>query len=115
MQIYLKRSGGFAGRNVQVSLDTTSLPNAEAEALKNLLQSAEFADLPSENAEMTGGPGADQFTYELTIVDQATERTVCFSESEAPAEIDQFLRQLMILARDNNMPDDSTGADPQAE
>lgn len=96
MVIYFKRSGGFAGMLLQADLDTSLLPADEAKAIEQSLADAKFFDLPSEP---DGSDGIDRFTYELRVVGEDTEHTVCFSEEDTPAEIDSLLRQLTLLAR----------------
>ena len=96
MQIYFKRSGGFMGLSVQTELDTSSLPPDQAEAIENMLVEANFFDLPSD---LTQVDTADRFTYELTVVSEDTEHTVCFSEQDAPLEINMLVRHLTLMSR----------------
>jgi hypothetical protein len=96
MQIYFKRSGGFVGRQLQVTLDTSSLPAAEAEIIEQMLMDANFFEMPSGPAEVSG---ADRFIYELKVVSEESEHTVLISEEEATTELDSLLRQLTVLAR----------------
>jgi hypothetical protein len=103
MHIYFKRSGGYMGIPVTADLDTTALPTEEADAIEQMLDKANFFDLPSD-PDLSGG--ADRFIFELTVVSKEMKHTVYFSEQNAPAEIDPLVRQLTLLAR--RPPEDSS-------
>jgi hypothetical protein len=96
MHIYFKRSGGFMGIPLTANLDTTALPAEEADAIEQMLDEVNFFDLPSDPVNSSG---SDRFTYELTVVSEEVEHTVCFSEQNTPAEMDSLVRQLTMLAR----------------
>jgi Emfourin len=112
MQIYFKRSGGFMGRSLQVSLDTASLPQDEAETLKQLIVDACLQDLPAEPA---AAAAPDIFTYELKLVGAQSEQTYFLSDLQATAEVEDLLQQLTLLARNDQLPGDPaqpTQSDP---
>jgi hypothetical protein len=96
MYIYFKRSGGFTGISLKADLDTSSLPLEEAEAIEQILADVNFFELPSD---LTDADTIDSFTYELKVIKQEEEHTVCFSEQTAPAEMDRLVRHLTVLAR----------------
>jgi hypothetical protein len=96
MHIYFKRSGGFMGIPVQTEIDTTSLPAEQAETIENMLDEANFFDLPSNPSQVNE---ADRFTYKLTVISDEAEHTVYFSEHDAPVEINTLVRHLTILSR----------------
>jgi hypothetical protein len=97
MQIYFKRSGGYMGIPMQGEVDTSSLPAEQAEIIENMLDEAQFFDLPSDPSAQTNGP--DRFTYELKVIRNNAEHTVYFSEQNAPVEINTLVRHLTTLAR----------------
>jgi hypothetical protein len=62
----LVRSGGFAGLIRRGSLDTATLPEAEAQRLRDIVAELDLAALASPGAP--GGPLPDSYAYDLTIV-----------------------------------------------
>lgn len=96
MRIYLKRSGGFAGMQLQANLDTNMLSAEEEAAIEQLLTDVNFFEMPSEPA---AAAGVDQFTYELRVVSGEEEHTICFTEEEAPLEMYSLFRHLTAVAR----------------
>jgi hypothetical protein len=97
MKIDFERSGGFAGMLVQLSVDTGSLPPAEADILHQRVQKANFFDLPARLDTPKGAP--DQFQYVLTVEEGARRHTVETSDGAAPASLRPLLRDLTLLAR----------------
>ena len=65
MKIYFEQSGGLAGIENNVSIDSTSLVPEEASELQSLVDNARFADLPSQPAAPLRG--ADYIEYKITI------------------------------------------------
>ena len=97
MRIDFERSGGFAGMLVQVTIDTASLPPAEADKLHKLVESANFFALA---AQITPAPGgADQFQYVITVEEGDRLHTVETGDGAAPDSLRPLLRELTILAR----------------
>jgi len=88
MRIELLRSGGFAGAATrrQISVDTSTLPAAEAEQLEALARSLDApAPAPASASSASSASSAprypDQFHYRLTIDDAGTVRTLTFSDA----------------------------------
>ena len=106
MHIYFKRSGGFMGIPVQGEVNTSSLPADQAETIKNMLADANFFNLPSTPEQVDNA--ADRFTYELRVVNDEGEHTVCFSEQNVPMEINTLMRHLTTLARRSTTDDSET-------
>ena len=65
MKIYFEQSGGLAGIENSVSIDSNSLVPEEASELQSLVDNARFADLPSQPAAPLRG--ADYIEYKITI------------------------------------------------
>jgi hypothetical protein len=83
MKLTVTRSGGFAGIPEQVgSVDTAALAPALATEGEGLVRASRFFELP---AQVSGGPGADLYRYEITIVDGARTHTVAFLDDERGA------------------------------
>ncbi|NJP08398.1 MAG: hypothetical protein HC866_02105 [Leptolyngbyaceae cyanobacterium RU_5_1] len=96
MQISFERSGGFTGIPMRATVDTASLPSAEANHLRSLIESANFFRLPSAVA-----PSAqpDRFQYQLTVAENNREHTVTMGESTVPGTLRPLLDWLMETAR----------------
>ena len=69
MKIYFERSGGFAGIFSSTTVDTQSLSSKESSQLKNLVDEANFFELPSKlfQPSKTTKSAADYFVYKITI------------------------------------------------
>ncbi len=82
MRILFERTGGFAGRKLEGSLDTATLPSSQTRRLKELLKKSGFFDLPPilESAQ----PGADQFNYKVTVETREGKHTVEARETAIP-------------------------------
>lgn len=95
MEIWVERSGGFAGLKERIaSVDTAALGRAKAEPLENLIESVGFFGLP---AVIPGvAVGADLFQYEITVVDGPRRHSVAFVEDDAPptAPLRNIVKQL---------------------
>ena len=61
MRIQFERTGGFAGMRTVASIDSDSLPPGQAQELRELVDAADFFNLPSRIED--SGEGADQFQY----------------------------------------------------
>jgi hypothetical protein len=65
MKIYFERSGGFAGISTATTVDYNSLSFDERDVIKNMVDSANFFDLPQETP--LPKRGADYFKYKITV------------------------------------------------
>ncbi len=98
MRIHFERSGGFMGMPVQTTIDTSTLPDDEAQALHDMLDAARFFQLP-EDLTATGS-GADQFQYKLMVEREDQDpHTVHLGDASAPPEMQPLLRKLTMMAR----------------
>jgi len=96
MQIEFERSGGFAGMSIRTSINTDVLPSADAKEIGQLVNSAEFFNLPASTKK---GPGADQFNYRLTIQVEDLVHTVETTDSTMPDNLKPLVNRLMTQAR----------------
>ena len=94
MRIEFTRSGGFAGMRVAKVLNTDEMPEAEALALKELVTSAGFFDLP----ESLRSRGADKFQYEITIESDGRTHTVTADEGAVPSALVPLVKRLESYA-----------------
>lgn len=97
MRIEFERSGGFTGMLVQITIDTDALPAQDAEVLHNLVESANFFDLPEQITPPS--PGADQFQYKVTVEEGEQRHKVATSDRAAPDSLQPLLRELTLRAR----------------
>lgn len=97
MQISYERIGGFAGLHLRTSVDTDELPPHEAEPLKDLINEAQFFDLPERLVSDESHP--DRFHYRLTIQDGDRSHTVEMNGSYIPDPLQMLLAELNRVAR----------------
>ncbi|NIR45391.1 MAG: hypothetical protein GWN99_13315 [Gemmatimonadetes bacterium] len=96
MRIEFERSGGVAGLRLSLSIDTDTLPEAEAEEIEKLVEASGFFEMP----ERTGTPsGADAFVYRVKVESAERAHTVTTSDIDAPSELSPLLERLERLAR----------------
>jgi hypothetical protein len=89
MRIRIERSGGFAGRKIQGSLDSSALPEPQARRLAELLEQSHFFDLPLRLESPS--PGADRFNYKVTVETDSGSHSVEASDAAIPAELRPLL------------------------
>jgi hypothetical protein len=92
MQITFERSGGFAGLITTSTIDTASLPPAEANRICHLVEVANFFELPRAIAQ---DHLPDCFQYHLTIQAGAQRHTVTVGESAMPETLKPLIDCLM--------------------
>ena len=97
MLVHFERTGGVAGLRSAAIIDTEKLPPDQAREIQELMEVAEFFDLP----EAIGGPAqaADAFQYRLTVEAGNRRHTITVSETAAPSSMRPLLRRLTVLAR----------------
>jgi len=93
MRITLERTGGFAGRRVQIDLDSRALPAPRARQLRSLLAKSRFFDLPV--LLDAGAPGADRFHYRVTVEEDNRSHTVDAGEAAVPDDMRPLLDWLL--------------------
>jgi hypothetical protein len=89
MKILFERTGGFTGRKLRGTLDSTDLPPNQVHQLKKLLKKSRFFELPAE-LELPN-PGADQFNYKVTVENENGRHTVEASDGAIPGEMRPLL------------------------
>jgi hypothetical protein len=95
-KIFFERSGGFMGRKVTATLDLEELPEDLAETLEEMLDEADFFELP---ADLTRPPMPDAFTYTITVSSEEGQHTVRVSDTTAPNDLRPLLEELNKQAR----------------
>ncbi len=96
MKIDFERSGGFMGRTVSLSLDLDELPADQAQALRLLIDNADFFNLPADSPD---SPAPDAFSYTLTITDGERQHTIHADDIFAPESLRPLLDDLSVRAR----------------
>ena len=85
MRVSLERTGGFAGIRMTSTADTDTLPPEDAQKLQQLVDGANFFQLPTTIVSQR--PQPDRFQYKLTVEDQDRCHTGLVSEAALPANV----------------------------
>jgi hypothetical protein len=99
MRMTIERTGGFAGISMTKIVDTTTLPDNEANQLRQLVDAADFFRLPKTITSKS--PQPDRFQYQLTLEDKGKQHTVEVGEQAVPGTLRPLLEWLMAAARRN--------------
>lgn len=97
MRITFERTGGFAGITMTKVVDTTSLPQNDANQLHQLVEAANFFRLPTNITSKS--PQPDRFQYQLTVEDNGKQRTVQVGEQAVPGTLRPLIEWMMAAAR----------------
>lgn len=95
-KIFFERTGGFMGRKVSATIDLEELPDEQANMLTELLESANFFELP---ANLTQPAMPDAFVYNVTFSDETKQHSVRVGDASAPNELRPLLDELSRRAR----------------
>src|SRR5574342_1262973 len=95
-KIFFERDGGFMGRKVTATLDLEELPKDQAKALEEMLDKADFFELP---ADLTRPPMPDAFTYTITVSSESRQHSVRVTDATAPDNLRPLLEELNKQAR----------------
>jgi hypothetical protein len=95
MKIFFEESGGFAGINHNISINSDSLHPEEVSELQRLVDDANFFDLPSEPATPSLLRGADYLEYKITIETTDNKRhSIKTTDLTMPSNIGPLIRYL---------------------
>jgi len=97
MRMTFERTGGFAGITMTKVFDTSTLPESEANQLRQLVNAADFFRLPATITSTT--PQPDRFQYQLTVEENGKQHTVEVSEQAVPGTLRPLLEWLMAAVR----------------
>ena len=95
-KILFERTGGFMGRKVSATIDLDDLPDEQADLLDDLLDEADFFELP---ADLTRPAMPDAFTYNITISSDKGQHSVRVSDTTVPDDLLPLLEELSKQAR----------------
>ncbi|HEY6074580.1 MAG TPA: protealysin inhibitor emfourin [Anaerolineales bacterium] len=96
MRIVFEQTGGFMGRTVNLTVDLSDLPAAQADQLRSLLQEAHFIELDKDLAPL---PVRDDYSYRITVETESAEHTIRVSDASAPSDLRPLIQELSRLAR----------------
>ncbi len=97
LRISIERSGGFAGITTKTSVDEKDLAPEEARKLHQLVEEAEFFNLPGKIVSRS--PEPDRFQYELRLEENGRQYKVAVSEEAMPEKLKPLVNWLMEKAR----------------
>ena len=84
------------GRKVSATIDLDDLPDEQAELLDDLLDEADFFELPDD---LTKPAIPDAFTYNITVFNDDKQHSVRVSDATAPDDLRPLLDELSKQAR----------------
>ncbi|MGA2517832.1 MAG: protealysin inhibitor emfourin [Thermodesulfobacteriota bacterium] len=97
LRISVERTGGFAGMVMRTAVDKKDLAPDEALKLHQLIEEADFFNLPREI--MPPSRSRDRFQYKLTVEENGRQHTVRVSEEAMPEKLKPLVKWLMERAR----------------
>lgn len=102
MRILLKRSGGFTAIPSSLVLDTDQLDPAEKNNIEQMVESAHFSSLPEKIP--SDSPGADRFSYVITIEEAGGRHTVEVAEASMPESLRTLIQHVAFVGRSRPKP-----------
>jgi hypothetical protein len=97
LRLSVERTGGFAGVTITTTVDAAGLPPDEARRLRQMVDEADFFNLPRKIT--TRSPQPDRFQYELRVEANGRQHTVTVSEEAMPPKLKPLVKWLMEAAR----------------
>ena len=97
MRISIERSGGFAGLTMRTTVDEKEVAADEALKLRQLVEEANFFNLPGKIVSRS--PQPDRFQYELRLEEKGRQYAVMVSEEVMPEKLKPLVKWLMEKAR----------------
>jgi hypothetical protein len=92
--ITFKRSGGVSGDDLDLKLDTDTLPEDESQRMSQLISSANFFNIPeTQDAQST----PDEFQYTITVEAGQSSHTVHCTNTTMPESLRPLVRELTML------------------
>ena len=82
---------------MKTAVDEKDLAPDEAQKLRQLVEEADFFNLPGKI--MSRSPQPDRFQYELRLEEKGRQHTVTMSEETMPAKLKPLVNWLMEKAR----------------
>ncbi|BAZ32077.1 hypothetical protein NIES4074_45790 [Cylindrospermum sp. NIES-4074] len=95
IQITLERTGGYAGITTKTTVNTAHLDIDKANQVRQLLNSADFFNLPPNITSYL--PPPDHFQYKLTVEKNSQCHTVVVNEDAVPKTLQPLIKWLRDL------------------
>src|SRR6516165_5128430 len=97
MRIHFERTGGVGGPAMRraVSVETETLPAAEADELRTLMGAADVPALANQLRTEKGTGRPDEFRYRLVVEDGDQCHTVETSDTSMPAPLHSLVKWLV--------------------
>ncbi len=102
MKILLRRTGGFTGIPLNVTIDTDQYPEEERKTLSALVGAAQFFSLPAKIP--SASRERDRFQYQITVETPQKSHTVEVGESAVPGSLQPLIERLISLGRASRKP-----------
>jgi hypothetical protein len=97
LRLSVERTGGFAGVTITATVDAAGLSPDEARKLRQMVDEADFFNLPRKITSRS--PQPDRFQYELKVEENGRQHTVTVSEEVMPPKLKPLVKWLMEAAR----------------
>ncbi len=97
MRVSIERSGGFAGITMKTTVDEKDVAPDEALKLRQLVEEADFFNLPGRIVSRS--PQPDRFQYALRLEEKGRQYAVMVSEEALPEKLKPLVNWLMEKAR----------------
>jgi len=97
LRVSFERSGGFAGITMKRAVDEKDLAPDEVQKLHQLVEEADFFNLPEKITPRS--PQPDRFQYELSLEKSGRQYTVTVSEEAMPEKLRPLVKWLIEKAR----------------
>ena len=96
MTISFERSGGFTGVPLKYSVNSDDLSESDRNELEQLVNAADFFELPEQ---IKAPPGAaDVFQFDITLNDGGREHKVEVDQTVVPEKLNPLLKWLTARA-----------------
>jgi len=92
--ITFERSGGVVGNEVYFELELEKLSTDKAERVQNLIDKADFFNLPANEATSARG---DEFHYKVSVDNGEEYHSVRTTDSTMPKALFPLVRELTML------------------
>ncbi len=97
MKIEFVRTGGFAGLRFARTFDTGALPAPQAQKVVQLVQGANFFEMPDPATPEKAVP--DSYEYRISVSSSTQTRAVVVSETTMPQQLRPLVDYLVSLIK----------------
>lgn len=92
MRITVQRTGGFTAIPITKTVDVTAMPTNEATQLRQMVEAADFFDLP---AEIPSTSQPDRFVYQISVEQEGKRHSVTVGETAMGPDMKSLVDLLM--------------------